>query len=58
MSELVREYLAHFFDKSKFNKNNNCIEEEMTRKVEEELNLTLHPTSLLEKGIIKKAMHH
>lgn len=58
MSELVREYTAHFFDKSKFNKNN-CVEEEeeeMSRKVEEELNLTLNPTSLLEKGFIKKAM--
>ena len=56
MSELVREYTAHFFDKSKFNKNNCVEEEEMSRKVEEELNLTLNPTSLLEKGIIKKAM--
>ena len=53
MSELVREYTAHFFDKNMLSKNrNNAVGEaeegEMQRKVEEELNLTLNPTSLLE----------
>ena len=58
MSELVREYTAHFFDKRNFNKSNcgeEIVEEEVQRKIEEELNLSLNPTSLLEKGsIIKK----
>ena len=52
MSELVREYTAHFFDKSIFQKkkyNEADQADEMSRKVEEELNLTLNPTSLLEK---------
>ena len=51
MSELVRDYLALFFDKSKFGKSKRDKEqEEMSRKAESELNLTLNPTSLLEKG--------
>ena len=55
MSELVREYTAHFFDKSMFNKKRLGLnqgegdDDEMHRKVEEELNLTLNPTSLLEQ---------
>ena len=58
MSELVREYTAHFFDKSKFIKGKKAEEDEVTRKAEEELNLTLNPTSLLEKGPIKPAERH
>ena len=59
MSELVREYTAHFFDKTMFSKNQNSLnaaeaeEGEMQRKVEEELNLTLNPTSLLEQPMKK-----
>ena len=64
MSELVREYTAHFFDKTMFSKNRHGMnaaeaeEGEMQRKVEEELNLTLNPTSLLDQpnsAILKKA---
>ena len=64
MSELVREYTAHFFDKTMFSKNRHGMnageaeEGEMQRKVEEELNLTLNPTSLLDQpnsSMLKKA---
>lgn len=42
MSELVREYPASFFEKSKFNKN-----QENDRKADEELNPTMNPSSML-----------
>ena len=65
MSELVREYTAHLFDKSMFKKRRQEsiqqereeVDDETQRKVEEELNLTLNPTSLLEQHqstIVKK----
>ncbi len=44
MSELIREYPAHFFDQNKFKKKD---EGEAGRKAEDELHLTLNPTSLL-----------
>ncbi len=47
MSELVREYMAHFFDKTKFVKKNQG-------ENIDELNLTMNPTSLLEKDMATK----
>ena len=52
MSELVREYMGHFYDKTMFNKNKQNEEDEMQQKIQEELNLTLNPTSLLGNGMI------
>ena len=47
MSELVREYLAHFFDKCNLRKDEGKTSD---------LHLTLNPTSLLKQGIIKPAI--
>lgn len=47
MSELVRDYMAHFFDKTKFVKKNQG-------ENIDELNLTMNPTSLLEKDMASK----
>ncbi len=47
MSELVRDYMAHFFDKTKFVKKNQG-------ENIDELNLTMNPTSLLEKDMATK----
>lgn len=47
MSELVRDYMAHLFDKSKFAKKREDGDID-------ELNLTLNPTSLLEKDMASK----
>ena len=53
MSELVREYAAHFFDKSKFRKHREDDENE--HKAEEDLNLQMNPTSLLHHNSAMKA---
>ena len=47
MSELVRDYMAHLFDKSKFAKKHQDGDID-------QLNLTLNPTSHLEKDMASK----
>ena len=54
MSELVRDYTAHFFSKSDFNKKAGDGAESGSRRAEDELNLTLNPTSLLEPNMVIK----
>ena len=57
MSELVRDYPACLFDRSKFykakldEKDSESAQRKGPPKAEEELNLQMNPTSLLEKGL-------